>query len=353
MKNFIKHQQIKALFLFLVTSLVGMFSQAQDITGQWNGVLIAQGMDLRIIFHINKTNEGYSSTMDSPYQDLFGISVTTTMFDGSKLSMAISPGQSYEGEFKTDSIVGRFVQGVLSLPLTLKRVDSYARTSTIVSDQLARRDFYTQSNFFSILYTGRIPESYPNIIYSGSPFLHSAEFIQCDLSYNGNLYEKVFLNLNAHKEQLYILYVDETRVQRITELDPFLVDYFILKGEKFLYYHAPERNAIIPSGYYALLREGTMTVMRRTVKWYQESLNRVERKVIHSFLPRETYVLIHNEALYRLTGKKSLLTILHEHQKEMRKFIRNEHLRFNKPEHNPGDAYVRCVAFYETLINLN
>ena len=99
-----------------------MQAQDKDIAGQWNGVLSIQGINLRLVFHINKSENGYTSTMDSPDQGASGIPVATTTFDGSKLSLAVpSIALSYEGEFKTDSIVGTFKQGALSVPMTLKR----------------------------------------------------------------------------------------------------------------------------------------------------------------------------------------------------------------------------------------
>ena len=122
MKILAFHQQTKAIALLLAIFLSGAFSQAQDITGQWNGVLSVQGVNLRLIFHINKTGNNYTSTMDSPDQGASGIPVATTTFDGSKLSLAIpNLGLSYEGDFKSDSFVGLFKQNGMSLPLTLKR----------------------------------------------------------------------------------------------------------------------------------------------------------------------------------------------------------------------------------------
>ena len=113
---------IKIVFLFLTTFFSVTFSQAQDITGQWNGVLSISGMNLRLVFHIQKSGESYTSTMDSPDQGTTGIPVAATTFDGSKLSLTIPGiGLSYEGDFKVDSIVGTFKQSGLSLPLTLKR----------------------------------------------------------------------------------------------------------------------------------------------------------------------------------------------------------------------------------------
>jgi hypothetical protein len=109
-------------FLLAVFFTGGTFSQDQDITGQWNGVLSIQGINLRLVFHINKTADGYTSTMDSPDQGAVGIPVATTTFDDSKVSLAVpNIGLLYEGEFKTDSIVGTFRQGTISVPMTLKR----------------------------------------------------------------------------------------------------------------------------------------------------------------------------------------------------------------------------------------
>ena len=112
----------KAITVLLTFLLSGAFLQGQDVTGQWNSVLNVQGMSLRLVFHINKTDNGYTSTMDSPDQGAKGIPVATTTFDGSKLSLAIpNIALLYEGEFKTDSIVGTFTQSGLSVQMTLKR----------------------------------------------------------------------------------------------------------------------------------------------------------------------------------------------------------------------------------------
>jgi len=128
MKTLSFHQQAKAVAMFLAIILSGTFSQAQDITGQWNGLLSVQGINLRLVFHINKSGEGYTSTMDSPDQNATGLPVATTTFNGSKISLAAPQmGLSYEGEFKTDSITGTFKQGPLSVPMTLKRTPAVVK----------------------------------------------------------------------------------------------------------------------------------------------------------------------------------------------------------------------------------
>ena len=113
---------MKQITFLSISLLLAMSAFSQDITGEWNGVL--NQLKLRLVFHINKTGETYTATMDSPDQKAFGIPVDTIAFDGSKLSLSIKKIAAplfYEGDFKTDSIDGTFKQGVLSIPMTLTR----------------------------------------------------------------------------------------------------------------------------------------------------------------------------------------------------------------------------------------
>jgi dienelactone hydrolase len=129
-----KTKSIKAIGLLLALFLSGTFLRAQEITGQWNGVLSVPGMNLKLVFHIEKTDEGYASTMDSPDQGVTAIPVATTLFDGTVLSLKIpNIGMQYEGTFKTDSIVGVFKQSGMSFPLTLKKTET--EISTFVRPQ--------------------------------------------------------------------------------------------------------------------------------------------------------------------------------------------------------------------------
>ena len=95
---------------------------AQDITGQWNGALKIQGIQLRIVFHISKTDTGYTTTMDSPDQNAKGIPVTTTTFENSKLKLKITNlGFEYAGEFEGNVIKGTLKQNGQVFPLNLSR----------------------------------------------------------------------------------------------------------------------------------------------------------------------------------------------------------------------------------------
>jgi pimeloyl-ACP methyl ester carboxylesterase len=111
----------KIAFLSLIV-LIPLITQGQDITGSWNGVLKIQGMELRVVFNISKTDSGYKSTMDSPDQGALGIPVTSTTVEGRKLDLKVDNAKiHYQGEFQDSIIAGTFTQGALSLPMNLRR----------------------------------------------------------------------------------------------------------------------------------------------------------------------------------------------------------------------------------------
>ncbi|MCK9413634.1 MAG: alpha/beta hydrolase [Prolixibacteraceae bacterium] len=109
-----------AVLLVLVISVLG--SYGQEITGQWNGALKVQGMQLRIVFNITGNDKRYISTMDSPDQGAKGIPVTTTTFVDSKLKLEMPNLRiEYSGELKENTITGTFKQNGMEFPLNLSK----------------------------------------------------------------------------------------------------------------------------------------------------------------------------------------------------------------------------------------
>lgn len=109
--------KIVLMALLCVTHL-----QAQNLEGKWSGILSIQKTKLTIVFNVRDTNTGYSATMDSPDQGAFGIPVTSTNFLNPQVVFFIqSANIVYKGDLSGDSIVGRFKQTGIELPLTLYR----------------------------------------------------------------------------------------------------------------------------------------------------------------------------------------------------------------------------------------
>ena len=114
---------MRTFSILLISLFTSISLSAQDITGQWNGVLKVQETQLRLVFNVTKTDKGVSSTMDSPDQGAKGIPTTTTNFENSILKITIANAKiEYEGILGNDNIiVGTFKQSGQSFPMNLSK----------------------------------------------------------------------------------------------------------------------------------------------------------------------------------------------------------------------------------------
>ncbi len=113
---------MKNTLVGIIAFLIMGTMTGQDITGDWNGLLEIPGSPLRLIVHIEKTDDGYKATLDSPDQGAFGLAVNATSFEEGTLSLnATDLGIQYSGQWKEDGFKGIFTQGGGSLPLNLSR----------------------------------------------------------------------------------------------------------------------------------------------------------------------------------------------------------------------------------------
>lgn len=114
---------MKKYYFILLTILFGFHLNAQEIVGQWSGVLQLPGTDLHVVFHVAKNDQGgYTSTMDSPDQGVNGIPVTTTTFVESVITFELTPMRIvYKGTIEKEEIFGTFTQGGQEFSLNLDR----------------------------------------------------------------------------------------------------------------------------------------------------------------------------------------------------------------------------------------
>lgn len=113
---------MKRKVLIFIMTIFSLPLLGQDVTGQWNGVLKIQGIQLRIVFNVTKSENGYKSTMDSPDQGAKGVPVTNTTFENSKIKFEITNARiEYNGELSENKFVGTFKQSGQEFPMDLSR----------------------------------------------------------------------------------------------------------------------------------------------------------------------------------------------------------------------------------------
>lgn len=108
-------------------------SQAQKLEGSWTGKLSVQGVQLTLVFHVEKDkNNGFIGTMDSPDQSVKGVPATVNSLTADSVDIAISSiGARYLGKQQGDHIQGTFTQFGKAFPLMLNRgVEELKRPQT-------------------------------------------------------------------------------------------------------------------------------------------------------------------------------------------------------------------------------
>jgi hypothetical protein len=126
MRNFF----IASLWVFsAITSI------AQDITGNWQGLIPAGGKNVRLIFHVSKTGDGYPAKFDSPDQNAFGLSCNSVAFQNDSLLIGIELVKGgYKGKWNgKDAITGVYSQGPGSMAIDLKRLSDAELPKTAAS----------------------------------------------------------------------------------------------------------------------------------------------------------------------------------------------------------------------------
>lgn len=111
---------MRAVAVLLIALLSFISTYGQDITGDWNGVLKAGAVNLRLVLHVSKTETGFKSTLDSPDQAALGIPATKTTFENSKLHVEVAAlNLEYNGVLEGGKITGSFKQAGQEFPLDL------------------------------------------------------------------------------------------------------------------------------------------------------------------------------------------------------------------------------------------
>ncbi len=119
---------MKRITTILISLLAVITLSAQGITGKWSGELsvtdqMGQTQELTVVFNVSATEDGYTSTLDSPDQNANGIPVDSTFFKKPELTIKVAQLQLvYVGNLVDDTnIKGTLTQMGQSLELNMKK----------------------------------------------------------------------------------------------------------------------------------------------------------------------------------------------------------------------------------------
>jgi hypothetical protein len=181
---------------------------------------------------------------------------------------------------------------------------------------------------------GRINIPYSFQFEKGNPYFNSSGFIKSTLVFEGISYEGIPLLYDELKSTLIAL-----STQGRIELPATRVDGFTIEGNKFI--HVKEPAKTISDSYYQVLYSGKLKVLKRTKKEIREDLVS-GTGIVRSIEEKQVYFLQKENVYYSISGKKDLLNVLKDRNREIQQYIKKQKLKWK----NDADRLIAGVAAY-------
>jgi len=175
-----------ALFLYKTFGLAAIFlslltysSYSQSIAGDWYGKADIQGIELRLTVHVKASDQGFTSTWDSPDQGAFNIPSTTTTFNFPDFSFTHEgAGFRYAGKVNSsyDQITGSLVQGgqTLKIDFGRKPIEASASSPEVLKKKYDKKEVYITMRdgvrLFTSIYTPKNNSEAHPILLNRTPY---------------------------------------------------------------------------------------------------------------------------------------------------------------------------------------
>ena len=174
------------------------------------------------------------------------------------------------------------------------------------------------------------------------PFLMSREWGSGELKYDGQLYSGVQLKYDINKDWIVIKHFSG---DGHIGLQNDRVGFFGMAGHVFYRFRSGvEINSSMPTGYYDMLYDGKSKVISRRTKIRYAKV--VDKKVIVEYVDKDFFYLLHGQNYFPVYSKKSVLSVLGNQKSKLKKFARNNRLRFRKQREA---SIVKIAAHYDEL----
>jgi hypothetical protein len=179
--------------------------------------------------------------------------------------------------------------------------------------------------------------------HTGSPYFISDNFNLGSVVYDDILFDSVCLLY----EDMRDLLVSRNNNNYLLQLINQRVSSFIISGHPFIRLTADSLHPGIPkTGYYEILYPGRSQLLKKTFKNIIEEPSVYENTVIRYIEESENFYIRIGGSYQRVKSKAELLMLMHDHQKEIQKYIKKTGLNFRK---NTENLLILTAAYYDQI----
>jgi hypothetical protein len=178
---------------------------------------------------------------------------------------------------------------------------------------------------------------------TGSPYFISDSFNLGSVVYDDILFDSVYLLYEDMRELL----VSRSNNNYLLQLINQRVSSFIISGHSFIRLTADSLHpGIAKTGYYEILYPGRSQILKKTFKTIIEEPSVYENTVIRHVEETESYYIRIAGSYHHVKSQTELLTQIHDHQKEIQKYIKKTKLNFRK---NRENLLVLAAVYYDQM----
>jgi hypothetical protein len=149
------------------------------------------------------------------------------------------------------------------------------------------------------------------------PYLYD-DVMTGNVKYSGELYEHVPLYYDLQKDQVITSYTHGNKIQLLRDK----VEYFDIGSHRFVRLN----NDKVPEGFYDLLYDGKMKFYARRIKVLAIKINGTDAD--NFFEERVKYYIVKNGTYHTVKSKRSVMNLMKDKKREMKRVIREENLKF-------------------------
>jgi hypothetical protein len=177
----------------------------------------------------------------------------------------------------------------------------------------------------------------------GHPFFYKDDFLQGTIVYDNILHPEVKLKYDEVKE--VIIFEDAThRIQLVGDR----ISRFSIMGNDFVRITKDTgKNALVSTGFYQMLYDGNITVLKKEVKSIREVLVSNTEGIYRYIDAKKYYYINWDNEYYAVKRKKSLLNLFKNRRKEVQQHIKRNKLNFKK---DPDNFLIQTTLYYDQLI---
>jgi hypothetical protein len=227
----------------------------------------------------------------------------------------------------------------LNLPAEVSAQEKAVVPDSLVALKNSISLYRDRIQYNSFIYEGLEYVGYSdNVI--GHPFFESPRWKKGNLYYKGRYYPQVDMLYDIVSDELVIMNYKGATMIKLLKSD---ISSFSQENHNFIKIDAQEaKNSSLSKGFYDLLYNGDSQVLAKRKKEITQPI--AEMRVSSEFVQRDTYYIKKGNTYYQVTNKSSVLRVLKDHKRDVRRSLKADGINFRK---NPEQAIVKMVEYYD------